>query len=64
MANKAIISMGMDKDWQAENDARTLLAALEIKNDKKRLKAAMAVTAKKLEEYKALVDDGAEEAKE
>ena len=30
-----------DRDWEAENDLRTLIEAEKIKRDKKRLAAAM-----------------------
>lgn len=38
----------MDKDWQADNDLRTLLEAEEIRENPKRLSAAKAVAKEKL----------------
>lgn len=38
---KANEPCGMDKDWQAESDLRTLIEAEKIKLDEPRLKAAM-----------------------
>lgn len=39
-----------DTDWQAQSDMRTLIEAVEIKRDPKRLAAAQACAKKKLEE--------------
>ncbi|MDO8312871.1 MAG: hypothetical protein Q7T25_13125 [Sideroxyarcus sp.] len=39
---------GMDKDWQAESDLRTLVEAEEIRGDPKRLAAAKACAKDKL----------------
>jgi len=47
-------SIGMDKDWRAENDMRTLAEAQEIRNDPKRFKAAVAKAAEKVKELQAL----------
>jgi len=43
-----------EKQWQAEDDARTLMRAEEIKNDPKRRKAALAVL-KKQQQYIATI---------
>lgn len=48
------VSIGMDKDWRAENDMRTLAEAQEIRNDSKRFKAAVAKAAEKVKELQAL----------
>jgi len=42
-------AIGMDKDWQAESDMRTLAEAEEIRKDPKRLKAALAKAREKIE---------------
>lgn len=54
MAKKQSAGIGMDSDWQAEDDMRTLARALEIKRDPKRLAAAQACAKKKLEEIAAI----------
>lgn len=41
-------NIGMDKDWQADNDLRTLLEAEEIRENPKRLAAAKAAAKEKL----------------
>lgn len=46
--------IGMDKDWQAEDDMRTLARAEEIRKDPKRLKAALAKAQEKIEELQKL----------
>lgn len=46
--------IAMDKEWQAEEDMRTLAKAQEIRADKKRLKAALAMAAKKISELEML----------
>lgn len=45
-----------DKDWQAEDDARTLMRANEIMTDPKRMKAAMKASDKLVKEYQKNVD--------
>jgi hypothetical protein len=52
--SKAMSISGPDKDWQAEQDMRTLLEAAEIRKDSKRLKAALACAKKKSEELAEL----------
>lgn len=47
-------SIGMNKEWQAESDMRTLAEAEEIRKDPKRLKAAMAKAKEKIEELQKL----------
>lgn len=47
-------SIGMDKEWQAEDDMRTLVRAEEIRKDPKRLKAAQQLAKKRAEELNAL----------
>ena len=36
-----------EADWQAESDADTLIRSQEIKNDKKRMKAALKILKEK-----------------
>lgn len=52
MANSNAI--GMDKDWQAQSDMRTLAEAEEIRKDPKRLKAALTKAKEKIEELQKL----------
>lgn len=53
MAKKGSVSAAGD-DWQAEDDMRTLVRAMEIKRDPKRLAAAQACAKRKLEEVAAV----------
>lgn len=53
MAKKGSVSAA-GYDWQAEDDMRTLVRAMEIKRDPKRLAAAQACAKKKLEEVAAV----------
>lgn len=46
--------IGMNRDWQAESDMRTLAEAEEIRKDPKRLKAALAKAREKIEELQRL----------
>ncbi|MDH0900726.1 hypothetical protein N5C12_15380 [Comamonas aquatica] len=46
--------IAMDKEWQAEDDMRTLVRAEEIRKDPKRLKAAQAMAKKRADELKSL----------
>ena len=46
--------IAMDKEWQAEDDMRTLVRAEEIRKDTKRLKAAQATAKKRADELKSL----------
>ncbi|WP_260675329.1 hypothetical protein [Comamonas aquatica] len=46
--------IAMDKEWQAEDDMRTLVRAEEIRKDTKRLKAAQAMAKKRADELKSL----------
>lgn len=50
--------VGMDKDWQAESDMRTLAEAEEIRKDPKRLKAALAKAREKIDELQKLQPAG------
>lgn len=50
-------AIGMDKDWQADSDMRTLIQAREIERDKSRLAAAKAMAKKKLAEKRKEADD-------
>ena len=46
--------IAMDKEWQAEDDMRTLVRAEEIRKDTKWLKAAQAMAKKRADELKSL----------
>lgn len=46
----------MDKQYQAEEDLRTLMHAAEIKADKTRLKAALSQGRKQLKEIEGVVE--------
>jgi hypothetical protein len=48
------VAVGMDKDWQAEDDLRTLVRAGEIKDDKKRYNAAMKMAREKVSEMQEI----------
>ena len=50
--------IGMDKDWQAEDDMRTLARAEEIRKDPKRHKAALAKAKEKIAELQNLQTPG------
>lgn len=50
-------SISMDKEWQAEEDMRTLVRAEEVRKDPKRLKAAQAMAKKRADELKGLVPE-------
>lgn len=52
--NKADAAMGMDDDWRAESDARTLLQAQEIRADKARLAKAKAWAKKQMSALSAV----------
>lgn len=47
-SNKADAAVGMDDDWRAESDARTLLQAGEIRKDRARLAKAKAWAKKQM----------------
>jgi len=49
--NKVSASVAMrERDWEAEDDLRTLQRAMEIKNDPARLKRAQELAKEKLQE--------------
>jgi len=49
--NKVSASVAMrERDWEAEDDLRTLQRAMEIKNDPARLKRAQDLAKEKLQE--------------
>ena len=54
MAKNSTNSIGMDRDWQADSDMRTLAQAEEIRKDPKRLKAALAKAKEKIAELQSL----------
>lgn len=58
------IAVGMDRDWQAEADLRTLMDACKIRKDKKRLAAAQAQAKKQLMEVAAVASGEGGEAGE
>lgn len=63
MAKKSSPSyIGMDKDWRAESDLRTLAEAEEIKKDPKRYKAALEKAKQKIAEMKTVQTDALEAA--
>lgn len=47
-------SLPLDKQWQIEDDMRTLVRAEEIRKDPKRLKAAQQMAKKRAEELNVL----------
>lgn len=47
-------SITSDKEWQIEDDMRTLVRAEEIRKDPKRLKAAQQLAKKRAEELNVL----------
>lgn len=49
--------MASSDNWQAQSDARTLVEAQQIRNDPKRLKAAMAEVKKQADDLAALSGD-------
>lgn len=59
----ATAGIAMNKDWQAEDDMRTLARANEIRADKKRLKAALAMAAKLITELET-IDQKVEKAED
>lgn len=54
MSKKSAMASGMDEDWMAEQDMRTLIEAAEIRKDPARLKKALACAKKKAGELQAL----------
>ena len=54
MAKNSTNFIGMDRDWQAESDMRTLAQAEEIRKDPKRLKAALAKAKEKIAELQSI----------
>jgi hypothetical protein len=61
---KMIKSLGMDNNYQAQDDVRTLVRASEIQKDKKRFKAAMKYAQDQIESLEDLdpVADAKEDA--
>lgn len=60
--NKAM-AIGMDADWQAESDMRTLMQAEEIEKDPKRLAAAKKKAKEKLAELQKVLGEKENEGK-
>lgn len=52
------IGYGPDKDWQAEDDMRTLARAEEIKRDRGRYTAAKKCARRKVRELEAISNGG------
>lgn len=62
-ANKAqIVGLGLDNDWQTEEDMRTLARAQVIRDDPKRLKKALKMAQNQIEALESL--DPVADAKE
>lgn len=49
--------MGMSGDWQAEQDARCLVEAKKIEDDRKRFSAAKKWAKKKADELNGMIED-------
>lgn len=47
-------SLGMDQNWQAESDLRTLVEAEAIEKDAKRMKAVRELAKQKLQDMAAI----------
>lgn len=52
-----IMGMGMNGDWQAEQDARCLVEAKKIEDDRKRFSAAKRWAKKKAAELNGMVEE-------
>lgn len=57
MAKGKAIATGMDAEWQAEDDLRTLCRAEEIEKDPKRMAAAAALAKKKMLEMASIATE-------
>jgi len=57
-------AMGMDSNWSAQSDMRTLVEAQMIRNDKKRFAAAKKAALKQAEDLEGVFETPADEAKE
>lgn len=55
-ANRVIgITAETERDWRAEGDCDTLMRAIEIRNDPKRLKTALKVAKERLAQTQAVL---------
>jgi hypothetical protein len=64
MASPEVAANGMDSNWQAKSDVRTLALAEEIKGDPKRYKAALAEAKRQIANLQDVQDDASEDAGE
>lgn len=58
-----VSTYGMENDWRADSDMRTLMEAEQIEADPKRLKAARAKAKEKLAQMQAVLGDKEKGAK-
>lgn len=56
--SKSLNVVGMEDDWQAESDLRTLMEAEAIEKDEKRYARAQALAKKKLLELAKVASEG------
>lgn len=48
---KSVVGPSVDRDWQAEEDLRTLKRAAEISRDRKRMRLMKACMKKEIKDY-------------
>lgn len=60
--SNSVVGLGLDNDWQTEEDMRTLARAQVIRDDPKRLKKALKMAQNQIEALEGL--DPVEDAKE
>lgn len=58
------VSPAKERDWQAEGDTDTLMRAIEIRRDPKRLKAAIRIAKERLSQAQAVTKAVAKEPPE
>lgn len=58
------VSPAKERDWQAEGDTDTLMRAIEIRRDPKRLKKAIAIAKERLSQAQAVTKAVAKEPPE
>jgi len=64
-ANRVVgISAAKERDWQAEGDCDTLMRAIEIRREPKRLKAAIRIAKERLSKAQAVTKAVAKEPPE
>jgi len=49
------VASGTERDWRAEGDCDTLMRAIEIRKDPKRLKAAIRIAKERLAQTQAVL---------